>query len=220
MPQDAPEQPQIYLITPPAFEIDAFAPRLAAVLDGAEIACLRLAHASSDADEVARFTRQLANASGHPVRLVPPGSGNFRVFIVNEDERRTLAPVLRQIVPNISDTAVNTVVGLPRSTYCLAFATDPEGDGTYSNAIAIIRSEHPDLLRASCIQEELAQGLGLSNDYALARPSIFNDDEEFGFLTRQDELMLKMLYDARLRPGMSEAEARPIVEQIAAELMP
>ncbi|MCB1336480.1 MAG: DUF2927 domain-containing protein [Maritimibacter sp.] len=175
---------------------------------------------AKDADEVARFTRQLANASGHPVRLVPPGSGNFRVFIVNEDERRTLAPVLRQIVPNISDTAVNTVVGLPRSTYCLAFATDPEGDGTYSNAIAIIRSEHPDLLRASCIQEELAQGLGLSNDYALARPSIFNDDEEFGFLTRQDELMLKMLYDARLRPGMSEAEARPIVEQIAAELMP
>ena len=26
----------------------------------------------------------------------------------------------------------------------------------------------------------MAQGLGLSNDYALARPSIFNDDEEFG----------------------------------------
>ncbi|MFV1876552.1 thiamine phosphate synthase [Nioella sp.] len=54
MPQDAPEQPQIYLITPPAFEIDAFAPKLAAVLDGVEIACLRLAHASSDADDVAR----------------------------------------------------------------------------------------------------------------------------------------------------------------------
>lgn len=54
MPQDAPEQPQIYLITPPAFEIDAFAPRLAAVLDAHDIACLRLAHASSDADEVAR----------------------------------------------------------------------------------------------------------------------------------------------------------------------
>ena len=53
MPQDAPEQPQIYLITPPTFEIDAFAPTLSAVLDGAEIACLRLAHASADADEVA-----------------------------------------------------------------------------------------------------------------------------------------------------------------------
>jgi DUF2927 family protein len=122
-------------------------------------------------------------------------------------------------MPNISTTALNTVVNLPRSTYCLAFATDPEQDGTYNQAVAVIRAEHPDLLRASCIHEEVAQGMGLSNDYALARPSIFNDDEEFGFLTTHDELLLKMLYDPRLRPGMREAEARPIVEQIARELM-
>lgn len=172
-----------------------------------------------DAAEVSRFVSKLARASGHPIRQVQAGTGNFRVFIVSEDERRSLAPVLRSIVPNISTTALNTVVNLPRSTYCLAFATDPEGDGTYSHAIAVIRAEHPDLLRTSCIQEELSQGLGLSNDYALARPSIYNDDEEFGFMTRHDELLLKMLYDRRLRPGMAEAEARPIVEQIAAELM-
>ncbi|HCQ67572.1 MAG TPA: hypothetical protein DIU07_21615 [Rhodobacteraceae bacterium] len=174
---------------------------------------------AKDAAEVSRFVTRLARASGHPVRQVQAGSGNFRVYIVGEDERRSLAPVLRAIVPNISTTALNTVVNLPRSTYCLAFATDPEGDGTYSHAIAVIRAEHPDLLRTSCIQEELAQGLGLSNDYALARPSIFNDDEEFGLMTRHDELLLRMLYDRRLRPGMRENEARPIVEQIAAELM-
>ncbi|PIE08718.1 MAG: hypothetical protein CSA74_00960 [Rhodobacterales bacterium] len=172
-----------------------------------------------DAAEVSRFVYRLARASGHPIRQVPPGTGNFRVFILGEEERRALGPRLKRIVPNISRTALNTVVNLPRSTYCLAFAIDPEGDGTYSQAIAVIRAEHPDLLRASCIQEELAQGLGLSNDYALARPSIFNDDEEFGLLTRHDELLLRMLYDRRLRPGMAEAEARPIVEQIARELI-
>lgn len=172
-----------------------------------------------DSNELAAFTRRLTRVTGHSIRTVPAGSGNFRVFIVNEDERRALGPTLRQIMPNISNTALNTVTNLPRSTYCLAFATDPEQDGTYDQAVAVIRAEHPDLLRASCIQEEVAQGLGLSNDYALARPSIFNDDEEFGFLTTHDELLLKMLYDPRLRPGMSEAEARPIVERIAAELM-
>ncbi len=31
--------------------------------------------------------------------------------------------------------------------------------------------------------------------------------------------MLKMLYDPRLKPGMTLAEARPVVETIAAELM-
>lgn len=177
------------------------------------------ARRTRDANELARFTQRLARVTGHSIRTVAPGSGNFRVFIVNEDERRALAPVLRRMMPNISATALNTVANLPRSTYCLAFATDPEGDGSYDQAVAVIRAEHPDLLRASCIHEEIAQGLGLSNDYALARPSIFNDDEEFAFLTRHDELLLKMLYDQRLRPGMSESEARPIVERIARELM-
>ena len=44
--------------------------------------------------------------------------------------------------------------------------------------------------------------MGLANDSPDARPSVFNDDEEFAFLTRHDELLLKMLYDPRLRPGM------------------
>ncbi|MGH1367645.1 MAG: DUF2927 domain-containing protein [Maritimibacter sp.] len=172
---------------------------------------------AKDTAEVRRFAKQLSNASGHPVSV--GDGGNFHVFFVSEDERRALGPRLRQIMPGISSTALSTVINMPRDTYCLAFATDPERDGTYSQAVAVIRAEHPDLMRASCIQEEIAQGLGLSNDYPLARPSIFNDDEEFGFLTSHDEYLLKMLYDRRLRPGMSETEARPIVEDIAGELI-
>jgi hypothetical protein len=60
--------------------------------------------------------------------------------------------------------------------------------------------------------------MGLANDSPRARPSIFNDDEEFGFLTRQDEMLLKLLYDPRLHVGMSARDARPIVQQIAYEL--
>lgn len=170
-----------------------------------------------DSAELARFSRRLARVTGHPISTGP--RGNFHVFIVSESERLAMEPRLRALVPGISDTAVNTVVNLPQNMYCLAFATDPEQDGTYRQAVAIIRAEHPDLMRASCIQEEIAQGLGLSNDYPLARPSIFNDDEEFGLLTSHDEVLLKMLYDNRLRPGMTETQARPIVERIAAELM-
>ena len=85
--------------------------------------------------------------------------------------------------------------------------------------MAVIRAELPPLLRTSCIHEELAQGMGLANDSPGARPSIFNDDEEFALLTRHDELLLRILYDPRLRPGMSEAEAAPIVRRIATELL-
>lgn len=48
------ERPQIYLLTPPEFELSQFPDRLAAVLDHHEIACLRLSLASRDADRLAR----------------------------------------------------------------------------------------------------------------------------------------------------------------------
>lgn len=51
---DAPEKPQIYLITPPIFDAPAFADDLARVLDGAEIACVRLDMAATDEGELSR----------------------------------------------------------------------------------------------------------------------------------------------------------------------
>lgn len=48
------DRPQIYLVTPPEFDLDTFPDRLATVLDGAEIACLRLALATKDEDRVLR----------------------------------------------------------------------------------------------------------------------------------------------------------------------
>lgn len=48
------DQPQIYLITPPAFELMEFAPKLSAVLDAVEIACLRLTMASQDESRVSQ----------------------------------------------------------------------------------------------------------------------------------------------------------------------
>jgi len=48
------EQPQIYLISPPDFELSAFSEDLGRVLDAVEIACVRLAMASRDEDDIAR----------------------------------------------------------------------------------------------------------------------------------------------------------------------
>ena len=49
-----PEQPQIYLVTPPAFDLSAFPDTLARVLDAHDIACLRLSLATRDEDTLAR----------------------------------------------------------------------------------------------------------------------------------------------------------------------
>jgi len=175
------------------------------------------AKVNRDRVSVMAFSARLSRVTGHPVRVARSG-GNFHVFIVNEDDRKLLGPRLMSIIPGIGQGALDTVIDMPRSTYCLVFAWDPDDDGAYEKAVAVIRSEHPDVLRLSCLHEEMAQGMGLSNDSPVARPSVFNDDEEFALLTPHDEALLRILYDPRLSAGMSAAEAMPVVREIAAEL--
>lgn len=51
---NGPEQPQIYLITPPSFELSHYPDQLARVLDTVDISCLRLDMASRDEDMLSR----------------------------------------------------------------------------------------------------------------------------------------------------------------------
>lgn len=168
--------------------------------------------------EIRAYATRLQRASGHPVSLVPEG-GNFTVFVVNEDERRALGPQLKTLVPGIDRASLRAITDLAPSNFCVVFAFSPPVRYDYSRAIAVIRAELPARLRSSCIEEELAQGMGLANDSPEARPSIFNDDEEFSRLTRHDEMLLRILYDPALRPGMTETQARPVVSDIATGLI-
>ncbi|WP_323767355.1 DUF2927 domain-containing protein [Marinovum sp.] len=172
-----------------------------------------------DRAEVARYAARLSRVTGHPISMTDKDP-NYYVLYMSEDDGAELPARIKQIVPNINANALDIFRGLPRSIHCLviAFSSEPGGH-EYAKSIALIRTEHPSLLRKSCVHEELAQGLGLANDSPRARPSIFNDDDEFALLTSHDELLLKMLYDRRLRAGMSWDEAKPIVETIADEML-
>jgi hypothetical protein len=171
-----------------------------------------------DRADITALAARLQSASGTPVSL-SRGDGNFTILILSEDERRAIGPRLTALVPGIPSSDVDALVNLSAQNYCTVFAYSRGNASTYVHAVALIRSETPPLLRRSCFHEELSQGMGLANDSRQVRPSIFNDDEEFAYLTPHDELLLKILYDPRLRPGMTEAEARPIVLQIARELL-
>lgn len=65
------DRPQLYLVTPPAISLTDFPDRLARVLDGAEVACLRLALASFDEAELGRAADAIrAVAHARDVALV------------------------------------------------------------------------------------------------------------------------------------------------------
>ncbi len=173
----------------------------------------------ADAALVDAFATRLARVTGHPISVVTR-KPNFHVFFAGKDDSAYVVKRLKELVPGISAPLLDLVAN-PRSNIdCLVFASQtPSAPFKFVRAVTLIRAELPDLTRLSCIHEEIAQGLGLSNDSPAARPSIFNDDDEFALLTSHDEKLLTMLYDPRLKPGVSAEDARPVVRIIARELM-
>lgn len=172
-----------------------------------------------DRAEVTMLAARLAGLTRLSVTLTE-SDPNFLILVENPTDRPTIGTRIRGFLPGAPAAAVQSAAALKPDVYCTVLSSMPGRTRTYDRALAVIRGELPDLLRRSCLHEEIVQGFGLINDSPRARPSIFNDDEEYALLTRQDELMLRILYDPRLSPGMTLAEARPIVETIAAELMP
>jgi hypothetical protein len=173
---------------------------------------------SKDRASVAAYAARLSRVSGVPISMTD-NNANYHVLFLSEDDRAGYETRLRELVPGIGGSSLRAIMNLPRDQLCIVIAFSEGGSASYAKAVAVIRAEHPTLLTTSCIHEELSQGLGLANDSPQARPSIFNDDEEFGLLTRHDELLLKMLYDKRFKTGMSAAEAAPIARVIAKELL-
>lgn len=59
------DRPQIYLVTPAAFDLEPFAAGLAPILDAVEVACLRIALATRNEDDLGRAAdtlREIAHA--------------------------------------------------------------------------------------------------------------------------------------------------------------
>ena len=172
---------------------------------------------ATDTARIASFLSRLSRLTGHAISLVDQNP-NYFIHIASVDERAALGPTLASELSEVSPDQLASVTQMDRNTYCQVLTQSDLAKSTYTTAVVVIPSEHADLMRLACIHEELAQSMGLPNDSNAARPSIFNDDEEFAFLTRQDELMLRMLYNPALRPGMTEQQARPIVQSLASRL--
>ena len=71
-PDHAPETPQLYLITPADLQLSSFPAMLSRVLDGIDVACLRLSLAARDEDTISRVAdnlREIAHARDIPLVL-------------------------------------------------------------------------------------------------------------------------------------------------------
>jgi hypothetical protein len=169
----------------------------------------------ADQSRIAAYASRLGSITGHPVSL-SADRPNLHVLVVNEAERRSLGSQLPRLIPGISPWMVSTISRMKPNHLCMVVA-EPHADRRrgYARAVAIVRAEHTGLMRTACIEEELAQAMGLPNDCDEADPSIFNDNLAYAILTRRDEILLRMLYNPALSSGMTPAEVRPIIAGIA-----
>lgn len=65
-----------------------------------------------------------------------------------------------------------------------------------------------------CIYEELLQGLGPINDDDDLPWTMFNDDVQMGFFDIYDQYLLNILYDPRIRAGMTKDQVKELLPQI------
>lgn len=65
-----------------------------------------------------------------------------------------------------------------------------------------------------CVYEELLQALGPINDDASVPWSMFNDDVQMGFFGMYDQYILNILYDPRIRPGMTREQVQALLPQV------
>jgi Protein of unknown function (DUF2927) len=65
-----------------------------------------------------------------------------------------------------------------------------------------------------CAYEELLQALGAINDDASVPWTMFNDDVQMGFFDIYDQYLLNILYDPRVRPGMTKDEVEAVLPGI------
>lgn len=172
--------------------------------------------AARDRGNVAAFTQRLARLTGADMRMADEASVNLLVLFMNSTERDVFADQIRRRYPTFAPAIMNTLNETPLDYFCVTYSYfDPDDPAHYSAVLVLIRGEHPPLTRLSCVHEEMAQAMGLPNDSPEARPSLFSDSLEFALLTDHDEILLRMLYDPRLRPGMTAEEAKPLLPDIA-----
>ena len=65
-----------------------------------------------------------------------------------------------------------------------------------------------------CAYEELLQSLGPINDDRSVPWTMFNDDVQMGFFDLYDQFLLNLLYDPRVRPGMTREQVKKLLPEI------
>jgi len=82
----------------------------------------------------------------------------------------------------------------------------------------ILTVDNGDFVFFDCAYEELLQSLGPINDTSSVPWTMFNDKVSMGFFDVYDQYILNLLYDPRIKPGMTVDEVRAVLPAALADV--
>jgi hypothetical protein len=134
------------------------------------------------------------------------GRANVTVTLVrNRDMNRTIRALFGRA------NARRIVISL--DPQCLSgFRKDESFRIVHSNVILAV--DAGEFIFRDCAYEEILQALGPINDDASVPWTMFNDDVHMGFFDIYDQHILNILYDPRIRPGMTRREVRDLLPEV------
>lgn len=82
----------------------------------------------------------------------------------------------------------------------------------------ILTVDNGDFTFLDCAYEEVLQSLGPINDTASVPWTMFNDNVSMGYFDVYDQYILNLLYDPRIKAGMTVLEVRSVLPEVLADV--
>jgi len=82
----------------------------------------------------------------------------------------------------------------------------------------ILTVDNGDFIFFDCAYEELLQSLGPINDTSSIPWTMFNDSVQMGYFDVYDQYIMNILYDPRIRAGMTVAEVRAVLPAVLVDV--
>jgi Protein of unknown function (DUF2927) len=133
-------------------------------------------------------------------------AANFTVTLVAQ---RDLAQTIRSLYGN--DRAKRIQKSL--NPQCLS-GIGKDSRFRIRRAEVILPVDAGEFMFYDCAYEELLQALGAINDDRSVPWTMFNDDVQMGFFDVYDQYLLNILYDPRIRPGMTKEEVNALLPDV------
>lgn len=172
---------------------------------------------------------------GTSVSRVRKWAGNIHFRI---DSDKAIAPKLQsisrvlsqltgvRITPKQRLTELDGVTFITRqgrwnNRHCYGIVYSRDVDKVIVGAEIFIGPDFPESALSECLEEELSQALGPMNDVLTIEDSLWRPKEQktYHSLTWSDAVILRALYDERIKPGMHRDKALPLVRVIIGEIL-